>query len=1332
MQGPAAYSFRSIGEVEGARKVALPETGGHVLVLTADGRVYAWGQNASGQLGAGDVTARSVWAAVEGLSGITALAAGAQHSLALKSDGTLWAWGANAEGQLGDGTLVNRPRPAMVPGLAEVSMIAAGPLFSVALKTDGTVWVFGSNWGGLAGGDARKMLTSPVLVEGLRAIQAVDVRLGRVYALDEEGRAWVVGRGAENEDPLPRILNGPEGLSVAARLSAARVQSGRNAVEWPGVSAAVRSVEAAGGLVEVKDGATHQEFAAGGPVVDVAAGWAVAVIAGVPAGGAVDGLMPASGGALDTAAEGSRKAVQAAALQDPGRAAISGVVQVVASGNNSLVVRADGTVRAWGGNGGAVLGDGTGVEQPLPVCSLLSGVKSLSNAGSHGLALMQDSSVWSWGVGSFGLLGDGLVTSHVVASPKKIQGFTGVVAVASGYLHSVALRSDGTVWAWGSNTSGQLGNGTTNDSGVPMQVAGLSGITSIAAGKNHSVARRNDGAVFAWGDNAFGQLGDGTQTDRWSPVRLTGFTASSVFASDNHSQAIRADGTLWGWGDGTSLGLVSPGIIQYVTTPTKLVTFTNVVQVSNQYGLNGILRADGTVWYLGSGLTGRYGGNLVSDVETQFVLPKPAIGVAVGQDHVMVLLNDGTVQVMGGNSNSELGRPDLTSSDPFVAPDAGPGCTFATQKLLTTGQRISNGRTLTMIVRGDGTVWGAGSNDLGQMGIGLISNPVRTARQVPGLAGMAGVSTRNKHVLAVGADGRVWSWGGNSLGQIGDGTFTNRLSPVLVPGLNGVKRVAAGGNHSLALKTDGTVWGWGSNAVGELGTGVPIPTLVPTQAVGLANVVEIAAGDQFSVALRSDGTVWTWGLGVGQVGPPQYLTPVQVSGLANVVAIAAGAEYALALRQDGTVWAWGTGGLRRLGSGPGTDPVIGLVRVGYLTEVVSIGAGVTHGMAIKADGTLWTWGSNSKGELGMGVASAADSPVAGQVPQVFGTAEVSGGDGYTMAWGRDGDFTGWGSNLSGVFGIATPTSSLVPILSGFQPGLPLAASPLSFTPQGGTTSTQKFHADFGAAAGAGALLWVQALFATQPDGGGQPFCYLHYDVVGDGLWMYGDGGFFVGPVKPGVGSSLLQNSLCAINTANTTATGGATGVSVKFEVVFKQAGSRQLYLRQWSIPEGDSGWIQGGTWNYTPAPPPTFSVLPNGGTGSSTTFVVNYTDLSGLPGTIGGWVQFLVAAAADGGGLPFCYLHYDRAGNGLWMYSGDVGFFLGPVAPGVSSTALQSTACSINTGGTTVQTPTGQLIISAPMTMKAPMKGSKLLFQRSMDALQRDSGWVETGSWVVP
>ncbi|QOY85750.1 hypothetical protein IRI77_23365 [Paludibaculum fermentans] len=513
---------------------------------------------------------------------------------------------------------------------------------------------------------------------------------------------------------------------------------------------------------------------------------------------------------------------------------------------------------------------------------------------------------------------------------------------------------------------------------------------------------------------------------------------------------------------------------------------------------------------------------------------------------------------------------------------------------------------------------------------------------------------------------------------------------------------------------------------------MPIPRMFPTPVAGLQTAVEIAAGDRFSLALLSDGSVWIWGLGLGQVGTPGYQTPVQVTELSNVAAIAAGGEFALALKQDGTVWAWGSGGLRRLGSGLGIDPVIGVARVAGLTGMAGIGAGVGHGLAIQSDGTVWAWGANTKGELGTGAPSPVDVPVPAQVPQLFGAAGVSGGDGFTLAWTRDGSLLAWGSNQSGPFGLTGLASSLIPILSGFQPGLPLATTPLDFTPQGASGSAQNFQADFAAAGGAASLQWAQLLFATDPDGGGQPFCLLHYDVQGDGFWLYGDSGFFVGPVKPGVASNLLQNTVCALNTAGSAVQESATGLSWQSQVIFKQTGSLKMFSRTQDQSGVDSGWIQEGTWSFTPAAAATFSVVPNTGSSANPTFVLTNADHSGLPATSGGWVQMLVAAAPDGGGQPFCYLHYDRAGNGLWMYSSDVGFFLGPVKPGVSSTALQSSACSIKTAATTAVSVAGQLVITAPISLKAPMKGSRKLYQRSMDALQRDSGWVQTGTWVVP
>lgn len=1010
-------------------------------------------------------------------------------------------------------------------------------------------------------------------------------------------------------------------------------------------------------------------------------------------------------------------------------AAQSGVAQVAAGGPNTMVVRADGAVRAWGLNDSGGLGDGTGVERSRPVCALIGGVRAVSVSASHTLAVRQDGSVWAWGNGGFGLLGDGSVAAHVAPSPAAVAGLSGVTAVASGYFHSLALKSDGTVWAWGGNASGELGDGSNVDRAVPAQVAGLSGIVAVAAGRAHSVALRNDGAVFAWGANAFGQVGDGSTVDRAAPVRVPGVSARAVAASDAQTVVVLTSGRVWGWGETAGLGLDLTVLGQIVAIPLKLVDFPDVAQVATARGLTVLTRADGSVWYLGTGLSGRYGGGLVDLAVSPMALPLAAAGVAVGSDQVFVLLSDGTVRGLGGNSNGELGRTDIGSSDVFVAPEAEAACTGPAVSPLTVAPRVSMGRGQTLVVRQDGSVWGAGANDTGQLGNGSTAAAVVHAVRAGQLTGMVGVSTRAGHSLAVGADGRVWSWGDNGFGQLGDGTVTDRTSPVQVVGLDGVTRVAAGGGHSLALRGDGSVWAWGSNGNGAVGNPLPFPQVVAAEVPGLTGVVDVAAGDDFSVALRGDGTVWRWGLQVGQAGGGWTADAAPVEGLSNVVAIAAGGTAAVALKGDGTVWMWGEGALRRMGSGPSAVDATGLVRVSELTGMVAIGAADTHFLAVAADGTVWAWGVNDVGQLGTGGATALEPPLAAQVPQLYGAALVGGGTGFSGAWLRDGRLMMWGANAGGAFGLSAPTLTAVPVQSGFQAGYPVGSTPAGTAPSGGSGPGPTFDAAFHSEAG---LQWAQMLVATAEDGGGAPYCLVHYDVLGDGLWLYGDGGFFVGPVAPGVGSNLLQNAFCAVDPAASSVSAAGTELVLHARLVFKQAGARNVYLRSMDTAAGDSGWIQAGTWTAAAAPLATAAVSPNAGSGGAPVFTLTYTEQAGLPATVGGWVQFLVAAAADGGGQPFCFLHYDRGGNGLWMYSGDVGFFVGPAQPGAVPGVLQSSACGVNAAGTTVSNASGVLTVGVPVTLKAPMKGSRKLFQRSLDALGRDTGWSQTGSWVVP
>jgi alpha-tubulin suppressor-like RCC1 family protein len=226
---------------------------------------------------------------------------------------------------------------------------------------------------------------------------------------------------------------------------------------------------------------------------------------------------------------------------------------IAAGGGHALVLKRDQTVWAWGANGSGQLGDGTTLDRsaPVPVRGLGS-VSAVAGGGSHSLALEADGSLWAWGANDSGQLGDG--TTIPSASPVQVGGMGGAVvsAVSGGSAHSFALTVDGTVWAWGANGAGQLGDGTTAQRTAPVRVTGLTAafITAISGGTDHSLALDDGGTVWAWGANDAGQLGDGTTTSRITPAPVTGLTnVTAIAATNRRSFALKDDGTVWVWGD---------------------------------------------------------------------------------------------------------------------------------------------------------------------------------------------------------------------------------------------------------------------------------------------------------------------------------------------------------------------------------------------------------------------------------------------------------------------------------------------------------------------------------------------------------------------------------------------------------------------------------------------------------------------------------------------------------------------------------------------------------------------------------------------------------------
>ena len=322
--------------------------------------------------------------------------------------------------------------------------------------------------------------------------------------------------------------------------------------------------------------------------------------------------------------------------------------------------------------------------------------------------------------------------------------------------------------------------------------------------------------------------------------------------------------------------------------------------------------------------------------------------IAAGTYSSLVLQSDGTVAAWGDNRYGQLG--DGTTEDRGT-PGPVSILTDVAAMAAICGESV-------LAIKADGTVWGWGANGSGQLGVQTRGN-LSTPEKVLNLTDVVAVATGYFHSLALKRDGTVWASGGVS------------SSPTQVSTLTGVVAVAAGFQHSLAVKANGTVWGWGSNMSGQLGNGTWTHSSTPVQVSNLTGVVAVAAGYHHSLALKNDGTVWAWGSNMqSQLGNPNFVgrhnTPVPVSNLTDVVAVAAGPYHNLALKADGMVWAWGNNQSGQMGNAGQGSRYYTPVKAFYLTDVVAVDAGYAHSMAVKGDGTVWTWGDNRFGQLGDG------------------------------------------------------------------------------------------------------------------------------------------------------------------------------------------------------------------------------------------------------------------------------------------------------------------------------------------------------------------------------
>ena len=720
-----------------------------------------------------------------------AIVAGGEHSCALREGGTISCWGANGSGQLGDGTGGADGDRSLVPvdvaGIFDAVDVAAGDDHSCALRQGGTISCWGANGSGqlgdgTGGADGDRSLV-PVDVAGI--FDAVDVAAGDGYSCALRQGGTISCWGANWFGQLGDGIGGIDGIFSLVPVLVAGIFDA---------------------LALAAGGAHSCALRQGGAISCWGANWF---------GQLGDGTGGADG-------DFSLEPVDVAGVSD--------AVDVAAGDEHSCALRQGGTISCWGANSSGQLGDGTGGadgDRSLVNVDVagVSDAVDVAAGGGFSCALRESDTISCWGSNEDGQLGDG-VDGDFSSVPVDVAGVSDALALAAGDGYSCALRESGDISCWGANSSGQLGDGTSDDlSSVPVGVEGVSDAVTVAAGgggfDGHSCALREGGDISCWGWNGSGQLGDGTGDRSLVPVGVAGVSdAVAVAAGGGHSCALREGGTVSCWGDNWS----------------------------GQLG-DGTGGADGDFSLVPVGVMG------ISD----------AVAVAAGGAHSCALREGGTVSCWGDNSSGQLG--DGNSGDFSLVPVGVAGISDAVA--------VVAGSVHSCALREGGTISCWGHNGVGQLGDGTggnLSDRSLVPVGVVGISDAVAVAAGGGHSCALREGGTISCWGGNWFGELGDGTGDDfSLVPVGVVGISDAVTVAAGWGHSCALREGGTISCWGDNQYGQLGDGTGGAdgdlSLVPVGVAGVSDAVAVAAGGGYSCALREGGAISCWGSNrSGQLG----------------------------------------------------------------------------------------------------------------------------------------------------------------------------------------------------------------------------------------------------------------------------------------------------------------------------------------------------------------------------------------------------------------------------------------------------------------------------------
>jgi alpha-tubulin suppressor-like RCC1 family protein len=1022
------YQFTEVNSLSGKKIIAIAAGYDRSLVLDESGKLYSAGYGSAGVFS--EVT-------LPDGANIAAIAAGGGHFLALDIDGTVYARGTNKYGQLGLGDTTDRDRFTEVSSLErkKIIAIAAGYCHSFAIDSGGKVYATGWNNGGQLGlGDIGQDTNRAVFTEvsSLSGKKIIAIAAGDKHslALDKDGKSYATGWNGSGQ----LGLSDTEARAVFSLIS---WLGGKRIVPMPAIQLAD---EYGKQITPIFAGDDHS-FA-----IDS------------------EGMVYAAGRNNDGKlglGNGYSYGVFIGVLSLSGKT----IIAMAAGDDHSLALTNDGRVYATGENAHGQLGldDNTYCRYIFTeVASLRARGKriiAIAAGANHSLVLDSDGRVYAAGSNEHGQLGlDYRTNRNVFIEVSSLNGKT-IVAIAAGFLRSFAIDSDGRVYGAGWNENAQAGLGDRNNRYVFTEVSSLSGkqIVAMSTGYNHSLALASDGKVYATGDNEYGQLGLGNANlfSEFTEVSsLSGKKIIAIEAGYNHSLALASDGKVYGAGSNGSgqlgLGDSGKGTERYVFTEVSSLSGKTIVAIAAGNAYSFAIDSDGKVYVAGNNSFGELGLGYntdpatvsswvsytsllpigpnkfteVSSLERRNIIPiiaAPANPIAPSLANNNINATAIAAPVRSIASRSADGDINITTIVVPLRPISSQSANKDGDKNITT---IAAGRYHSLAFDNDGKVYATGQNRYGQLGLGDSEYGIGRDEltEVSSLSGkkITAIAAGGEHSLALDKDGKVYAAGYNYNGQLGLGDSregTNRAFFTEVSSLSGKKiiAIAAGASHSLAMTSDGKVYAAGYNHYGQLGLGDTIDRARFTEVSSLSGkkITAIAAGGEHSLALAKDGKVYK---------ADGVFYEVTLPDGADIAAIAAGGGHFLALDIDGTVYARGYNKYGQLGLGDSGEGTYRnqFTEVSSLSgkKIIAIFAGDEHSFAIAKDGKAYATGRNQYSQLGFG--DANDRNVFTEILSLKGKNIVAMVAGYehSFAFGSDGKAYAVGRGEYGQLGLS--------------------------------------------------------------------------------------------------------------------------------------------------------------------------------------------------------------------------------------------------------------------------------------------------------------------------